>query len=163
METMNFKRALPWYLLALLVIVLDQVTKVWAVDGLQSVGRVEVTSFFNLTLAYNTGAAFSIFTGQTLLLALLSGGVSVALVIWLSKLTRAERLLSLSLALVLGGAVGNLYDRIALGHVVDFLDFHWNGKHFPAFNIADSAITVGAVLLIWESLFSKKDQEVADD
>lgn len=163
---MNVKRALPWYLLALAVVLLDQLTKAWAVAGLSGAGRMELTACFSLTLAYNSGAAFSLLADaggwQRWFLALLSAGVSAALVIWLSRLSRAERLLSLALALVLGGALGNLYDRIALGHVVDFLDFHWRGSHFPAFNIADSAITIGAVLLIWEALFVKKPGELAD-
>ncbi|MCV6604719.1 MAG: signal peptidase II [Porticoccaceae bacterium] len=154
---MNFKQALPWYLLALVVIVLDQVTKYWAVADLHLYRPVEVTSFFNLTLAYNPGAAFSFLADaggwQRWFFAALSAGVSVALVIWIAKLSRAERLLAIALGLVLGGAVGNLYDRVVLGQVVDFLDFHWQGSHFPAFNIADSAISVGAVLLVWETLF----------
>lgn len=164
---MNFKRALPWYLLALLVIVLDQITKAWAVEGLEAVRRIEVTSFFNLTLAYNTGAAFSLLADaggwQRWFFAALSSVVAILLVVWLSRLSRAERLLSVALALVLGGALGNLYDRIMLGHVVDFLDFHWQGRHFPAFNVADSAITTGAVLLIWETLFHKQSGEATDE
>ena len=165
---MNFKQALPWYLLALVVIILDQITKAWAVADLQLYQRVEVTSFLNLTLAYNPGAAFSFLADaggwQRWFFTALSAGVSVALVIWLSKLTRAERLLAIALGLVLGGAVGNLYDRIVLGQVVDFLDFHWQGSHFPAFNIADSAISIGAVLLVWETLFgSGRHKEGTDD
>ena len=164
---MNFKRALPWYLLALVIIILDQVSKHWAVAGLQMYQPVEIAPFFNFTLAYNTGAAFSFLADQDgwqrWFFALLSGGVSVALIVWISKLSRAERLLSIALALVLGGAVGNLYDRIMLGYVVDFLDFHWQGKHFPAFNIADSAISIGAVLLVWETFFGAKSDEAAND
>ncbi|UTW46480.1 lipoprotein signal peptidase [bacterium SCSIO 12696] len=160
---MNFKQALPWYLLALVVIVLDQFTKCWAVADLQRYHPVEVTSFFNLTLAYNPGAAFSLFADaggwQRWFLASLSGAVSVALVIWIAKLSRTERLLAIALGLVLGGAVGNLYDRVVLGQVVDFLDFHWQGRHFPAFNIADSAISIGAVLLVWETLFGHRNND----
>ena len=163
---MNFKRALPWYLLALVIIILDQLSKHWAVAELTG-QSIEITSFFNLTLAYNKGSAFSFLADaggwQRWFFALLSGGVSVALVVWISKLSRAERLLSVALALVLGGALGNLYDRILLGQVVDFLDFHWYGKPFPTFNIADSAISIGAVLLVWETLFSKPADESAAD
>ncbi|MGS2723763.1 signal peptidase II [Porticoccus sp. GXU_MW_L64] len=164
---MNFKQARPWYLLALAVVILDQLTKHWAVADLQLYRPVEVTFFFNLTLAYNPGAAFSFLADaegwQRWFFAGLSAAVSVALVIWISKLKRAERLLAIALGLVLGGAVGNLYDRVVLGQVVDFLDFHWQGRHFPTFNIADSAISIGAVLLVWETLFGKSTKESADD
>lgn len=158
---MNFKKALPWYLLALVIIVIDQITKAWADSNLMF-NQIEVTSFFNLTLAYNKGAAFSFLHDaggwQRWLFSGLSLAVSVVLTIWISRLSKQERLLSLALSLILAGALGNLYDRVMLGHVIDFLDFHWGGKHFPAFNIADSAITVGAILLAWESLFAKKPE-----
>ena len=164
---MSFKHALPWYLLALVIIVLDQISKQWAVADLQLYQPVEIAPFFNFMLAYNPGAAFSFLADQSgwqrWFFALLSGGVAIALVVWISKLSRTERLLSVALALVLGGALGNLYDRIVLGHVVDFLDFHWQGNHFPAFNIADSAISVGAVLLVWETFFGKKAGETPDE
>lgn len=155
---MNIKRALGWYLLAVVVVVLDQLTKHWAVAGLQYGHPLEITPFFNLMLAHNTGAAFSFLSDaggwQRWLFSVLAAGVSVVLAVWLAR--APDRLLSTALALVLGGALGNLYDRVTLGYVVDFADFHWGGWHFPAFNIADSAITCGAILLLWESLFQRK-------
>lgn len=144
-------RNLHWLWLSALVVALDLWSKSIAEAQLALYQRVEVLPFFNFTLAYNPGAAFSFladaggwqrwfFAGVALL-------ASVVIVGWLLKL-RGERLVALGLALILGGALGNLWDRLVLGHVVDFLDFHWAGYHFPAFNLADSAITVGAVLLI---------------
>lgn len=157
----NLKRALPWYLLALVIIVLDQITKALALSHLEYARPVEVIdSFFNLTLVYNYGAAFSFLSDaggwQRWFFTVLAVAVSVVLVVWLSRLQRHERLLSVALALVLGGAVGNLYDRVTLGYVVDFIDLYWGQHHFPAFNIADAGISIGAVLLIWESLFTGK-------
>ncbi len=159
---MNVKRAFPWYCLALAIIVLDQITKQWAVAELSS-GPIEIFPFLDLTLAYNTGAAFSFLSDaggwQRWFFTLLAAGVGMVLMIWLARLSKGEYLLSTALALVLGGALGNLYDRVTLGHVVDFVDFYWRASHFPAFNVADSAISVGAVLLIWESFFCRKDRK----
>jgi signal peptidase II len=102
-------------------------------------------------LAHNSGAAFSFLANQggwqRWFFAGIALVVSVALVIWLKKLPRSNRWLAIALALILGGAIGNVYDRIVLGHVVDFLDVYWGRAHFPAFNIADSAITVGAIMM----------------
>ena len=143
-----------WYLLALAVVVADQVTK-WLVLGAFRPGEVrELTSFFNLVLVFNKGAAFSFLAGaggwQTPLLvgfALVAVAV-VGVLIWRNS---AQRLLCTGLALILGGAIGNVIDRLRFGQVVDFLDVHALGWHWPAFNVADSGISVGAVLLIIES------------
>jgi len=154
-----------WYALALWVIVLDQASKHLAEGLLEYAQPQAVTAWFNLTLQYNTGAAFSFlsdaggwqrwfFTG----IALLISGV---LVVWLYRLPRVQRLLPLSLALILGGAVGNLWDRVVLGHVVDFISLHYAGYYFPAFNLADSAITVGAACMILDSFRSHREPENA--
>ena len=140
-----------WFALAAGVILLDQVTK-WAVLESFAYGeRREITKFFNLVLVYNKGAAFSMFASadgwQTPLLILFAI-VAAGIVSYLIVRNREKRVLCLGLALILGGALGNLIDRVRFGHVVDFLDFHAMGWHWPAFNVADSGITVGAVLLI---------------
>jgi signal peptidase II len=140
-----------WFVLAAALVGADQLTK-WAILEHFAYGeRRELTGFLNLVLVYNKGAAFSMFAEaagwQTPLLiafALLAAGI----VSYLIVRNPGKRLLCLGLALILGGAIGNLIDRLRYGHVVDFLDFHAMGWHWPAFNVADSGITVGAVLLI---------------
>jgi len=151
---------LKWLWLAVLAIVLDFTTKQMAEHFLQYAQPVYVLPIFDLTLLYNKGAAFSFLANesgwQRWFFALIAIGVSTVLTIWLMKLKHSERWLSAALALVIGGALGNLYDRFAYGHVVDFLHFHWEEHYFPAFNIADSAITLGAIMLIIDSLFLEK-------
>jgi len=144
-----------WLVLALVVIVVDQVTKV-GFDNLLAYGeRIRVLPFFDFILLYNRGAAFSFLAGadgwQRWFFTLL-GVVAVPLLIWLIRRHRDQRLFCASLALILGGAVGNVIDRILYGHVVDFLLFYWNDWYFPAFNIADTAITAGAVLMIYDEI-----------
>ena len=148
------RKLAPWYALALLLVVLDQLSKYWVSASFEYGQARQVTGFFNLVLAYNKGAAFSLLAsaagwqrGFFIVIAL----VAVVVISVLLARHAGERLFCLSLALILGGAIGNVIDRIALGHVVDFLDFHFAGWHWPAFNLADSAISVGAVLLIVDS------------
>lgn len=142
---------LGWLWLSALVIVLDQITKVIITELYVLGDSTSVLPFFNIVRAHNFGAAFSFLAGeggwQRWFFAAIAVGVSVMLVQWLKKLPRNDRFMAVALTLVLGGALGNLIDRMLLGYVVDFLDFFWDGRHFPAFNIADSAITVGAVML----------------
>jgi len=156
-----------WLGLAAAIIALDQLSK-WAVLRAFSLGEsVEVTSFFNLVLVYNRGAAFSFLSDaggwQKWFFIVLALGVSA----WIFVMLRSEphkRLQSLALSLILGGALGNVIDRVLYGAVVDFLDFHLAGAHWPAFNVADSAITIGAAALIIEQLFSgKKTPEQTKD
>jgi signal peptidase II len=152
--------SLRWYALAALVVVLDQVTKGIA-DGALEYGRpVEVFSWFNLTLQYNTGAAFSFLSDaggwQRYFFSLIAVVISAVLVGWLYLMPRDQRLLALALALILGGALGNLWDRLVFGHVVDFISVHYGGRYFPAFNIADSAITLGAACMIFDSIFGRE-------
>jgi signal peptidase II len=152
-------RVLLWGGLALLVFLFDQWTKQLIVQSLAEGVPLRVTSFFSLLLVYNTGAAFSFLAGAGgwqreffIVIAVFASAV----IIWMVLKHRAEALFCAGLAFILGGAVGNLYDRVTLGKVIDFLLFHYEGHAFPAFNAADSAITVGAVLLILDSLRTKR-------
>ncbi|MDX1733389.1 MAG: signal peptidase II [Halioglobus sp.] len=159
---------LPWYGLALLVIVLDQYTKGLASSSLQYGVPERVFPWFNLTLQHNTGAAFSFLSDaggwQRYFFTVVASVISAVLVVWLYLLPRGQRLLALSLGLILGGALGNLWDRVTLGYVVDFISVHYGGYYFPAFNIADSAITVGAVCMLLDSFLApdKQAAEVAE-
>lgn len=153
---------LKWLWLSLFVLLLDQATKHLA-DSLLDWGQpVPVLSFFNLTLLYNTGAAFSFLSDaggwQRWFFILLALAVSGVLVHWLRCLSVGQWRMASALALILGGAIGNVIDRIWLGHVIDFIQLYYRDWYWPAFNLADSAITVGAVLLIWDGLFGKQDQ-----
>ncbi|WP_070887194.1 signal peptidase II [Pseudomonas sp. D1-3] len=161
---------LGWVWLSVVVFVIDQVTKFWFDNNLQMYERITVIpQVLDWTLAYNTGAAFSFLAGasgwQRWLFTLIAVVVSVILVVWMKRLKADETWLAVGLALVLGGALGNLVDRVIFGHVVDFILVHWQSNwYFPAFNIADSAITVGAVLLALDMFKSKKpEEEVARD
>ncbi len=151
-----------WYAIALLVIVLDQLSKGLAEQYLDYGRPLVLTSWFNLTLQYNPGAAFSFLSDaggwQRYFFSGIAVVISGILVVWLYRLPSNLRLLPLSLALILGGALGNLWDRVALGHVVDFISVHYGGYFFPAFNIADSAISVGAALMILDSLLATRPE-----
>ncbi|SDO81284.1 signal peptidase II [Pseudomonas jinjuensis] len=158
---------LAWLWLTVLVFVLDQASKAFFQSELTLYQQIVVIpDLFSWTLAYNTGAAFSFLADgsgwQRWLFALIAIVVSVVLVVWLKRLKASETWLAIALALVLGGALGNLYDRIVLGHVVDFILVHWQNRwYFPAFNLADSAITVGAIMLALDMFKSKKSGETA--
>jgi len=145
----------PWLGLAAVVALLDQITKL-AIERLFDYGDVHpVTSFFNLVLTYNKGAAFSFLAGASgwQMQFLTAIGILASLfILFLLARHGTQKLFSLALALILGGAVGNVIDRIAYGHVIDFLDLHWRGWHWPAFNVADSAIVCGATLLVLDEL-----------
>ncbi len=149
-----------WYSLAVLIVVLDQLTKQWVSSSFSYGESLELLPFLNLTLVHNMGAAFSFLSDaggwQRWFFAIVSLIVSVVLIVWLSRLPARQYLLATALALVLGGAIGNLWDRVFLGYVVDFIDVFYQKYHWPAFNVADTAITIGAILLILESLFSSK-------
>lgn len=152
-----------WYLIALMVLVFDQLTKTWVIAEFYLGQREIITSFFNLVHVHNYGAAFSFLSDaggwQRWFFATLSAVVSAVIIVWISRLPKNRWIESLALALILGGALGNLYDRLVLGYVVDFLDFHWSGTHFPAFNVADSGITMGAVLLILDMFITDQDTQ----
>ncbi len=156
-----FQRTLPWWVLAGGVVVLDQITKLIADAQLELHQAAPVLPFFNLTLMYNEGAAFSFLSDadgwQRWFFIVLSSAVSVALAVWLTRVKRQEKWLAASLSLVLGGALGNLIDRIAYGHVVDFIQVYYEKWYWPTFNVADSAISVGAAILIASSLFARRE------
>lgn len=148
---------------AAVVFAVDFATKRWVEAVLAPGDVVPVTGFFNLVLTFNSGAAFSFLAGASGWQRELFIGIAAAasaLIVWLLHRHRAEGLFCVGLGLILGGALGNLWDRVTLGHVVDFLDFHAGGWHWPAFNAADSAITCGAALLIWDA-FRARPPEAA--
>jgi signal peptidase II len=153
--------AWPWLAVSALVIALDQLTKTFIEHRLQLYNPVAIFSLLDITRMHNTGAAFSFLADQTgwqrwffLGLALL---VSVVLIIWICRSPRrGHSIAMIGLASVLGGALGNAVDRIRLGHVVDFIHVHWHDAYFPAFNVADSAITVGAGLLLLDALLQSR-------
>jgi signal peptidase II len=151
---------LRWLILSLLVIAADQATKLWVLAALQPREVIPVVPAFNLTLVFNEGAAFSFLAGaggwQRWLFVGVAVAVSTVLIVWLWRLKPEERLTAAGLSMVAGGAVGNLIDRLAYGRVVDFLDFYWRAWHWPAFNVADSAITVGVGLLLLEAFLPKR-------
>lgn len=141
-----------WYLLlALAVLIADQVTKWWAQMNLPMAQPIKVTDFLNWFLIYNPGAAFSFLSqagGWQRWFFTIIGIVAAIVIIWLLQKNNQDRPFCLALALILGGAIGNVLDRLLYGAVVDFIDVHYDGWHWPAFNIADSAISIGATLII---------------
>jgi signal peptidase II len=153
---------LKWLNLSALVIIFDQLSK-WLMSTWLSLHEtVAVLPFFNFTLAHNRGAAFSFLSSaggwQRWFFVFLALGVSAVLIVWLKKLNQQARLEAASLALILGGAIGNVIDRLYHGYVIDFIDIFYGSYHWPAFNIADSAICIGAVLLIFDSFRKKTEQ-----
>ncbi|HTU68669.1 MAG TPA: signal peptidase II [Steroidobacteraceae bacterium] len=148
---------LKWWWIAVLAIVADQLTKLWIVDSIPNGGSVYVMSVLNIIHTYNPGAAWSMFANaggaQRWVFSALAVVVSVVLIWWLRRLALAsQKILIAGLTLILGGAIGNVIDRFRLGHVVDFIQVHWNDSYFPAFNVADAAISVGAALVILDAL-----------
>lgn len=144
-----------WLGIAAVVVLLDQVTKI-TMSRLLAYGQSEpVTGFFNLVMVYNPGAAFSFLANsggwQRWFFSALALAVSI-FIVWMLNRNASQRMFCWSLSLILGGAVGNLIDRLAYGHVIDFLDFHVGGWHWPAFNVADAAITIGAALFVLDEL-----------
>jgi len=146
-------------ILALVVLVLDIATKRWVESLVLHGQQIPLTGFFNLVLTYNAGAAFSLLSDasgwQRWFFSAIAASAS-GLIIYLLRKHAADKLFCIALSLILGGALGNLWDRISLGHVVDFLDFHVSNYHWPAFNVADSAIFLGAMLLIIDSFRHKE-------
>jgi signal peptidase II len=150
-----------WLPLSAGVIVLDQITKLIVVDHIQYLERIPLLPVLDLTLAYNTGAAFSFLaTGsgwQRWMFTVLAIVVAAILVFWLKRLkARSQWLLSCALSLIVAGALGNVIDRIRIGHVVDFILAYWDEHLFPAFNVADSSITIGAILLLLDALLESR-------
>lgn len=149
-----------WLWLSLAVIGLDQATKFLVTRFFELYERVEVLPVLDFTLLHNTGAAFSMLAGasgwQRPFFIALGVAVSVMLLVWMWRTPRGDKLLPVALALILGGAVGNLIDRVINGYVVDFIHAHWGAAYFPAFNVADSAITIGAALLVLDAFRDKR-------
>ena len=148
-----------WLSLAALVVVIDQVTKIVVSRAIAYGKGIEVAPFFNLVLVHNKGAAFSFLSSAAGWQRELFIAIAVIACVWVVYLIRKhpqQTLFCFALSLILGGALGNVIDRFALGAVIDFLDFHAAGYHWPAFNVADSAITCGAALLIWDSLQTRE-------
>lgn len=146
---------LKWLWLSVIAVALDQATKLLLVASMKLYESITLVPGFNLVHVRNTGAAFSFLSEaggwQRWFFAGLAIIISIVLTVWLARLQRNEVLLAVALSLVLGGAVGNLIDRVAYGYVIDFLDFYYNSWHWPAFNVADSAITLGVALMLLES------------
>lgn len=147
-----YASGLQWLWITFIVLLIDRFAKMWVISHLTFLAPIAVLPFFNLTLAYNTGAAFSFLhtmSGwQNWVLGGLAGIISLSIFIWLAKTSARQRWLSIALCLILAGALGNAWDRILYGYVIDFLDFHLGDWHFAIFNIADSAITIGAIMLL---------------
>jgi signal peptidase II len=150
-----------WLGIAALVILLDQLAK-FAINRNFMLGEsLRITDFFNLVLAHNSGASFSMLSNaggwQRWLFSAIAFIASLW-IIWLLRKHAQQKLFCISLAFILGGAMGNLIDRLVLGYVVDFLDFHWNDSHFATFNVADAMINIGAALLIWDGFKDKPEK-----
>lgn len=142
----------PWYLLSMLLIVLDQVTKYIATLSLTPYHPKAILPILNMTLVYNTGVAFGVLQGHPGWLAILSLIMSVFFAIWIARLKPPAILQLCAFSLILGGALGNFFDRAFLGYVIDFIDFHIKNHHFAVFNLADSAISLGVILLLWDGV-----------
>ena len=149
------------------MLVVDQVTKQWIVEQYSLGMSDRITGFFNLVHVHNYGAAFSFLNNeggwQRWGFSVFAAVISLIIIVWIVRLSPQQRLEGCALALILGGALGNLYDRVALGYVIDFLDFHWSGWHFPAFNVADSGITLGAILIILDSFLRYQNDKQSSE
>jgi signal peptidase II len=153
------RRMALWLGLSAGVVVLDQLSKLWVLSAFNPGQSVEVTSFFNLVLVYNPGAAFSFLSDAAGWQRWFFVALALAISAWLVTLIRfhrTERMMPLAASLILGGALGNVIDRVLYGAVVDFLDAHAAGYHWPAFNVADSAISLGVALLVWQQVFGHR-------
>ncbi|HWR79185.1 MAG TPA: signal peptidase II [Pseudomonas sp.] len=159
---------LGWLWLTVVVIVLDQISKLYFENSLSLYEQIVIIpDYFSWTLAYNTGAAFSFLADaggwQRWFFAVVALVVSGVLLVWMKGLKPHETWVAVALALVLGGALGNLFDRVAYGHVIDFILVHWQSRwYFPAFNLADSAITLGAIMLVLDMFRSKPSEEAVE-
>lgn len=149
----------PWLVWALVLIVIDQLTKQWILSFYEYRDWTPITSFFNIVRAHNTGAAFSFLAehgGWQRWLFVGIGAIATVLIIWQLRKHSSQKFFCFAISCILGGALGNVIDRLQHGYVVDFLDFHWNGMHYPAFNVADIGICVGAACLILDEVLRAK-------
>lgn len=153
-----------WLWLSALVLLLDQISKRLIINNLSLFDRIQLLDVLNITNMHNTGAAFSMFAGAApWMFAALAVIVAAAILIWLRRHPHGERLVAISLCLILGGALGNAVDRVVHGFVIDFIDFHIGAWHYPAFNLADSAIVIGAVLMAIDILWPRRRSRGEDD
>ena len=154
---------LKWLWLSLLVIVLDQLSKFWVVSVFELYQSIELIPYLNLTYVHNKGAAFSFLSSaggwQRWFFSIISMVAVFVLLLWLKRLKPTEKLLAVSMSLILGGAIGNLYDRLAYGYVIDFLDAYYQQWHWPVFNIADSAIVLGVGLMLLDMLITPNQED----
>lgn len=166
-ENISSSGSLKWLWITAVVVALDQITKFAVVGAFTLHEQLPLMPFFNLTLAHNPGAAFSFLSDsdgwQRWFFTIIALGVSIAIVVWLKRLPSSDRWMGIALALILGGALGNVWDRMTLGYVIDFLDFYVDQWHWPAFNVADSAITIGAVMLAVDAFFFAKTKDAAQE
>ncbi len=150
-----------WLFLSLIILILDQITKTWVSTHLSYNQPVNILPYFDLRLLHNTGAAWSILADQggwqRWFLSALAIIVSIVIMIWLTRLDSKQRWLACALALILGGALGNVVDRLIYGYVVDFIDIYYQAWHWPAFNIADIGISIGAVMLLIDAIIFKQE------
>jgi signal peptidase II len=164
MASPQTSRFATWLVLAGFVVALDQASKAWVLAAFQTGESLAIAPVFNLTLVFNTGASFNFLADAGGWQRWFFIALALAVSAWLLILLRTyaankdQRLLACALSLILGGAVGNVIDRIRISVVTDFLDFHWAAYHFPAFNVADACITLGVILMIWHELFKKRRQ-----
>ncbi len=155
-------RNVYWLWLTALTILLDQISKQLVVKNMDYYAIKPLVPHFNLVHLHNTGAAFSMFSGSSPLVFVVIGVVvSVAILVWLRRNPHGQPFVASALALIMGGALGNVIDRVARGHVIDFIDFYWGTWHFAAFNVADSAISVGAGLMILDALLEYRRRKPA--
>ena len=162
-NSLKTKSGLWWLPISAVVFYLDQLTKTMATESLKIYEAVHVNTFLNWTLMHNEGMAFSFLADQSGWQRWVIGFVAIIIVIWLliwlSKTNFKARFLNLGLVFVIGGALGNIYDRFSLGYVIDFIEAHYNEHYWPAFNVADTAISLGAFFLILDLIFGKKDED----
>ncbi|ORU89903.1 MAG: signal peptidase II [Cycloclasticus sp. symbiont of Poecilosclerida sp. M] len=151
---------LKWTWISAVVLLLDQLSKLWVVENFALYESVSIIPYLNLTYVHNTGAAFSFLSTaggwQRWVFAAIAVIAVIILTVWLKRLKRDETWLAFSLSLILGGAIGNLYDRIAYGYVIDFFDVYYQQWHWPVFNVADSAISVGVTILLIDTFFNER-------
>ena len=154
---------LIWLWLTCLFLIVDQITKHLTVSSMELYESIEVFSFFSITYVHNPGAAFSFLADQSgwqrWFFTVIAAVASIIFIVWLAKTPKENKLLSIAFALLLSGAVGNLIDRVLFGYVIDFLDFHIGNNHWPAFNVADSAIFIGAALMIFDSFLGNEKND----
>ncbi|GAA0809991.1 signal peptidase II [Colwellia asteriadis] len=155
MNKLFTETGLRWLWLTIILLAIDQITKQWVAASFDYREILPVLPFFNLTYVHNPGAAFSFLADQggwqRWFFTAIAAIASVVFIVWMAKTPKQQKLLSIAFACILSGAIGNLIDRVLFGYVIDFLDFHWAGYHFAAFNIADSMIFIGAALMILDS------------